>query len=269
MNERNTAQSPRWEELLQKAVSEPGIISQAYSRFHSYSFGNQMLAALQCGARGLPLGPIGTFMHWKENGRFVRKGEKAITLCMPITSKRTTEKHNDETGQDEAIEVGYTRFIYRNNWFVLAQTDGAEYTPAAMPEWSEAKALQSLEVTRVDFTMTDGNCQGYAQKRTVAISPLAEHPMRTLLHELAHVVLGHTAERMNDSGELTPRDIRELEAECTAMLVSASLNLPGVEESRGYIQSWYHDNTVPEQSAQRIFSAADRILKAGSMEVSQ
>ncbi len=155
---------------------------------------------------------------------------------MPITAKRSTEKHNDETGQDETVEVGYTRFIYRNNWFVLAQTDGAEYAPAVMPEWNEATALTALDITRVEFAMTDGNCQGYAQKRTVAISPLAEHATRTLLHELAHVVLGHTAEGvMNDSGECTPRDIRELEAECTAMLVCASLNLPGVEGSRGYI----------------------------------
>ena len=105
--------------------------------------------------------------------------------------------------------------------------------------------------------------KGTPESANVAVSPLAEHPTRTLLHELAHVVLGHTPSAMNDSGERTPRDIRELEAECTAMLVCASLNLPGVEESRGYIQSWYHDNTVPEHSAQRIFSAADKILKAG------
>ena len=260
-----TENTTKWAELLHDAVSKPGMVSEAYSRFHNYSLGNQLLAMAQCHARELPAGPIGTFMHWKENGRFVRKGEKAIMLCMPITGKRSTEKHNDETGQDETVEVGYTRFVYRNNWFVLAQTDGAEYVPEPIPDWNEVQALETLDIKRIDFDLMDGNCQGYAQKRTVAISPLAEHPTRTLLHELAHVVLGHTAERMNDSGELTPRDIRELEAECTAMLVSASLNLPGVEESRGYIQSWYHSNSVPERNAQRIFSAADQILKAGSV----
>ncbi len=31
-------------ELLQKAVHEPGIISQAYRQFHQYSIGNQILA---------------------------------------------------------------------------------------------------------------------------------------------------------------------------------------------------------------------------------
>jgi hypothetical protein len=41
--------------------------------------------------------------------------------------------------------------------------------------------------------MTDGNCQGYARQRTIAVSPLAELPEKTRFHELAHVVLGHTS----------------------------------------------------------------------------
>ena len=254
----------QWAELLQKALNEPGVISEAYSRFHNYSLGNQLLAAFQCSARDIPLGPIGTFLHWKANGRFVRKGEKALMLCMPITGKRSAEKHNDETGQDETVEVGFTRFTYRNKWFVLSQTDGAEYTPEPLPDWDADKALETLNITRVPFDLMDGNCQGYATKRNIAINPLAEHATRTMLHEIAHVVLGHTVEgTMNDSGERTPRDIRELEAEATAMLVSASLGLPGVEESRGYIQGWYTGHDVPERSAQKIFHAADQILKAG------
>ena len=48
---------------------------------------------------------------------------------------------------------------------------------------------------------------------------------------------------------------------------SAALDLPGVDESRGYIQSWWgQDNPIPERSAQRIFKAADQILKAGTSE---
>ena len=265
-----TENTTKWAELLHDAVSKPGMVSEAYSRFHNYSLGNQLLAMSQCHARNIPVGPIGTFMHWKENGRHVRKGQRAITLCMPVTGKRTAEHHNDETGQDETVEIGYTRFVYRNNWFVLAQTDGAAYTPEPIPGWDESLAFESLGIKRVDFDLMEGNVQGYARKREVAVSPLAAHPARTLLHELAHVVLGHTVESaMNDSGERTPRDVRELEAECTAMLVCASLGLPGVEESRGYVQSWYAGNSVPDRNAQRIFSAADKILKAGRIEVAQ
>jgi hypothetical protein len=48
------------------------------------------------------------------------------------------------------------------------------------------------------------------------------------------------------------------------MLCGAALGLPGVEESRGYMQHWAGmGETIPETSARRIFKAADQILKAG------
>jgi hypothetical protein len=157
------------------------------------------------------------------------------------------------------------RFVYKNNWFVLSQTDGKEYEPEPVPGWNADTALSALGIDRVPFTMMDGNVQGYAKHRTVAISPIAEQPESTLFHELAHVVLGHTAEGSlnSDSTDRTPRDIREMEAECTAMICCEALGLPGAAESRGYIQSWFKGNEVPERSAHRIFHCADQILKAG------
>ena len=72
-------------ELLRSAVNEPGIISEAYSRFHNYSFGNVLLAWVQAKERGLHPGPLATFNKWREFGRWVKKGEKGITLCRPTT----------------------------------------------------------------------------------------------------------------------------------------------------------------------------------------
>src|SRR6266536_341507 len=111
-----------WQKILHDAITQPGSIHEAYSRFHNYSIGNQLLAMFQCSARGLELGPIGTFMHWKEAGRHVRKGEKALMLCMPVTckSKRTVA---DDAGNETEQESAFTRFVYRNNWFVLSQTE--------------------------------------------------------------------------------------------------------------------------------------------------
>ena len=37
-----------WAALLHEAVKNPGFIHEAYSRFHSYSIGNQLLALFQC-----------------------------------------------------------------------------------------------------------------------------------------------------------------------------------------------------------------------------
>ncbi len=64
-----------WAALLREAVERPGVLSTAYSAFHNYSVGNQLLAWWQCLERGLPLGPLATFRGWQEHGRCVRKGE--------------------------------------------------------------------------------------------------------------------------------------------------------------------------------------------------
>src|SRR5947208_17157401 len=89
-------------------------------------------------------------------------------------------------------------------------------------------------------------------------------PIKTMFHELAHVVLGHTSEdSLNDGSERTPRSLREVEAECVALICCESLGLPGAEYSRGYIQHWGRSEPIPERSAHRIFKTADRVLRAG------
>ena len=80
--------NPTFAGLLRSAVDEPGVLSNAYQQFHNYSLGNQLLALFQCQAKGLRPGPMATFPRWKELGRHVRKGEKALTLCMPIRRVR-------------------------------------------------------------------------------------------------------------------------------------------------------------------------------------
>jgi len=73
-----------------------------------------------------------------------------------------------------------------------------------------------------------------------------------------------TAEGDQRDGELTPRNLRECEAEAVALICCAALDLPGVPESRGYIQHWWGQRKpIPERSAQRILTVADQILKAG------
>lgn len=245
-------------ELLDRVVHEPGILSAAYSAFHDYSVGNQILAWLQCHERKLPLGPISTFKGWQAKNRHVKRGEKAMMLCMPITRKREDE----DTGE----EIRFTRFIYPNKWFVLAQTDGEPLPPVEIPEWQLDRALKTLDITEVPFEELDGNIQGYAQARTIAVSPVAELPHKTRFHELAHVLLGHTTDEKLTDSETTPRSLREVEAEAVAMACGEALGLPGSAESRGYIQHWNRLNgnqPIPEASARKILKVASRILEAG------
>ena len=78
----------QFRDLLKRAMSEPGTIRAAYSAFHDYSIGNQLAALVQCTLRRIPVGPISTLKDWNGKGRFVKRGEKAIWLCMPITGKK-------------------------------------------------------------------------------------------------------------------------------------------------------------------------------------
>jgi N-terminal domain of anti-restriction factor ArdC/IrrE N-terminal-like domain len=253
----NDSTPAQWSRLLVEAVTQPGLLLAAYSAFHNYSIGNQVLALVQCQQRNLAPGPIATFQAWKEKRRYVRKGERALTLCMPVTVKG-----KDETGEDET----FTRFIYRPRWFVLSQTEGQDVEPSLPPTWDKTHALAALNITETPFELLDGNTQGYAKGRSIAISPLAALPHKTLFHELAHVILGHTAEGQTHDGEDTPRNLREVEAEAVALILCETLQLDGAKYARGYIQSWLQGETIPERSAQKIFHAADVIIKAGQAQ---
>ena len=263
--DQNTTESqPSWEELLKSAVSEPGKISEAYSMFHNYSMGNQILAMFQCMLRNIQPGPLATFPGWKKKGRYVKAGSKAITLCMPVTIKGKQVKVDSYTLEETEEETCFTKFVYRRNWFVLSQTDGAAYVQEDPPAWDHAKALETLGITETEFALMNGNVMGYAQHKEIAVNPLNPNPDKTRFHELAHILLGHTKEGNQESDtQNIPRSLKEAEAEAVSLLCLASLNMTGQDECRGYIQNWYGLAPIPEKSAQRIFKAADQILKAG------
>jgi hypothetical protein len=159
----------------------------------------------------------------------------------------------------------FVRFVYRPHWFVLAQTEGQPLPEPSIPEWDAARAVSALDVCEIPFDETNGNVLGFARGRSIAVSPINPLPHKTRFHELAHVLLGHTAEGLQADGEITPCNLRECEAEAVALICCAALELPGVDHCRGYIQAWWgQGNPIPERSAQRVLKAADQILKAGA-----
>ncbi|MEO6323801.1 MAG: DUF1738 domain-containing protein [Thermoanaerobaculia bacterium] len=255
---------PRWSELLIEAVERPGLILEAYRRFHGYSLGNQIAALCQCLGRGLTPGPIATVHKWNELGRHVKRGERALSLCMPVTVKERSNEESDHEPTSVFAPASKTIFLWKPRWFVLAQTEGDSLpADAEIPEWDRARALEEIGVREVPFTHTNGNVQGYARDRTVAVSPLAQLPAKTLFHELGHVLLGHTVTDGDDRLDL-PKTLTEAEAEAVALLCLEALGLPGSEYARGYIQAWHgQGKLLPEHSAQRIFRSADKILRAG------
>ncbi len=174
----------KWCDLLKAAVTEPGLILKAYSNFHGYSLSNQVAALVQCQQRGIEPGPINTYQGWQNLNRQVKKGEKAIWLCMPLTRKKKGDQKDDE----EVI----TCFVWKPRRFILAQTEGEPVPMPPTPDWDKAGALANLNIEEVEFDLLDGNTMGYASKRQVAISPLCPLPHKTLFHEMAHLCCLHS-----------------------------------------------------------------------------
>src|SRR5207237_201620 len=113
------------------------------------------LALFQCHLRGLQTGPLDTFKGWQARGRFVKKGEKALTLCMPITVKR--QDRSAASGELQPDDLFTTAFVHKPRWFVLSQTEGEEFTLPAFRAWNAETALAALQITQAPFTSTDGN----------------------------------------------------------------------------------------------------------------
>ncbi len=99
----------------------------------TFSLGNQLLALFQCFERGIPARTAGDLPEVEgitPGRRGDKKGETALTLCMPLTCKRNrTATKDDGTEQEE--EFTFTHFTYKAHWFVLSQTEGKEYQLSA------------------------------------------------------------------------------------------------------------------------------------------
>src|ERR1700737_893162 len=84
----NMQEHATWGALLHSAVHTPGKLLAAYTAFHNYSFGNALLALEQCISRKIEPGPLNRYKGWLAFKRQVRKGEKGLCLCMPVTYKK-------------------------------------------------------------------------------------------------------------------------------------------------------------------------------------
>jgi hypothetical protein len=261
-NQMQERQQATWGELLREAVEKPGRMLEAYTAFHNYSFGNALLTLGQCIRRNLQPGPLNTYQGWLERKRQVRKGERNH----PLHAHAVQENRRDRWcpgGNSQTANL--LRLPVSGYWFVLAQTEGEDTSIPPTPGFDIDTALCALNITRAPFDELNGNIQGFAHGREIAVNPVAGLPHKTTFHEIAHIVLGHTAsERFVDS-EQTARHIREVEAESVALICCETLGLDGADFCRGYIQHWLKtEKEIPNQSAARIFAATTSILKAGT-----
>ena len=247
-----TQQEITYKTLIDQMLTFEGSMTDTYSRFYNYSYYNMALLYYQ----GVKT-PVATYKKWLELGRQVQKGQKAKVICMPRMYK------NDE---DETEIAG---FSLRPTVFEYSQTDGEELEMPQPKTWHILTATEKLGIKEVSYNAllgSNGNAQGYSIKTEYAVSPMAKYPLKTTLHEIAHIVLGHTTRDTQDDEH---SGIREFQAEATAYLVMKELKMQkcmNESESRAYVQNWVKGQEITEKDLKSVFTAVNKIINAGREE---
>src|SRR3990172_8522239 len=189
------------------------------ARFHKYSFGNCLLIGMAKPDATLVAG----FSRWKQLGRTVKKGEKAIRIMAPCP----VGVENKDGDVEERM------FFKTACVFDVSQTEGRELQSYEVPDVTASadRLLQTLE----QVAAKRGIAVRYAALREghygvstggevqIALGHSTGQQAKSLAHELAH----ETMHRRQD-GELDPaaaREVRELEAEAVAYVVCRHFGL--------------------------------------------
>ncbi len=233
--------------------------------FHQYSIGNLLLIMSQCPhARA-----VAGFRQWQARGRQVRKGEKAIRI-FGYSAKKITE----ENEKGEETERRIPRFPVLSV-FDVSQTEAADGVEDAeivhdLTGTTDHGVIEALtaflaaEGWTVGRERLDGEKKGFSRPsdRTVIVEAdvLPEQAAKTLIHETAHVVLGHTDDL---PGYAEHRGIYETEAESVAYVVAGLVGFDTSAYSIGYIAGWADgDAELVKSTAARVLAAAHRIAAA-------
>jgi antirestriction protein ArdC len=223
-------------------------------RFHHYSFNNVVLIAAQCPDATRVAG----FNAWKQLGRSIRKGEKAIWILAPLVTRKAAEP--DDEGDTTTAVRGFKYVPV----FDLSQTEGEELPTACNKLEGEGPAAcigrltdvarsigYSVEITQLRGGI-NGDCTFDLRRIRVEAGNAPAQRVKTLAHEIAHALLH---EGNHD------RPLAELEAESTAYVVCQRLGVDSGAYSFGYVAVWAGGG---EQAIAGIKASCGRIQRASA-----
>ncbi|SDW45939.1 protein of unknown function [Lachnospiraceae bacterium KHCPX20] len=231
------------------------------SAFHTYSFSNSLLIAMQKPEAQLVAG----YKTWQSKfNRHVKHGAHAISIIAPCPI--TIHKKVDDSENDyEEVKIIKYRAV---NVFDVSDTEG-EPLPKICNELTGQvdflpKILEKVKeiapVPIVFETITNGSNGYYSfSKQKIAIKEGMSdlQTIKTVFHELAHSLL-HSSEE----GKKKDRQTKEVEAESVSYVVANCLGLDTSDYSFEYIGSWTTGREVKElqDSMATIQKTAQMIL---------
>lgn len=235
------------------------------AKFPRYSVNNIMLIMMQRPDAQL----CQSFTGWKQMGRYVKKGEKGISILAPAPYKIEREQTKlDDKGRPvfdadgepvkEKVEVTIRAFKVVKT-FDLSQTDGKELPTIGPSELvgniegypKLLQALQEISPVPVSFELIDGDAKGFyhlEDKKIVVQDGMSEvQTIKTLLHEMAHQKL-HDKDNVPEAKDIS-RNGKEVEAESVAYVVCQHYGINTSDYSFSYVAGWSEGKETPELKA--------------------
>ena len=238
------------------------------SKFHSYSFNNTLLIAMQGGQL------VAGYNKWRDDfHRNVKKGEKAIKILAPAPFKAKKEvqkldaqgrpvmgKDGKPVTEVQEIQVPAFKIV---SVFDVSQTEGEPLPSIGVEELTGSverygeffKALEQTSPVPIGFEDIPGGSHGYyhlTEKRIAIQEGMSElQTLKTAIHEIAHSKL-HAIDPEAPAIEQADRPdsrTREVQAESVAYAVCQHYGLDTSDYSFGYVVGWSSGKDLKELKA--------------------
>lgn len=257
--------------LLAEAVDHPQQwrrILDASATMWRYSGGNVALLMMQMAQRG-PVKPtlVAGYKEWERHGRYVLKGEHALYVIAPRTSRITPDDEQckvSDAPEPNLAEPGDGEHRSRIvGWrgqavFDVSQTEGEpllvpvagqpEVQPQAdscTPLWeSLAGVARNARYNIVVSETQAGLADGYTDhgRRLISVGSWldAEDRVATLVHEFAHASLHVPGDAIGAlyGSSSEHRGLAEIEAESVAYVVLRAHGIDRGTQSAAYLAGW-------------------------------
>ena len=238
------------------------------SKFHSYSFNNTLLIAMQGGQL------VAGYNKWRDDfHRNVKKGEKAIKILAPAPFKAKKEvqkldaqgrpvmgKDGKPVTEVQEIQVPAFKIV---SVFDVSQTEGEPLPSIGVEELTGSverygeffKVLEQTSPVPIGFEDIPGGSHGYyhlTEKRIAIQKGMSElQTLKTAIHEIAHSKL-HAIDPEAPAIEQADRPdsrTREVQAESVAYAVCQHYGLDTSDYSFGYVAGWSSGKDLKELKA--------------------
>lgn len=254
------------QELFESERYKAYLTSMA--KFHSYSFNNTLLIAMQGGQL------VAGYNKWRDDfHRNVKKGEKAIKILAPAPFKAKKEvqkldaqgrpvmgKDGKPVTEVQEIQVPAFKIV---SVFDVSQTEGEPLPSIGVEELTGSverygeffKALEQTSPVPIGFEDIPGGSHGYyhlTEKRIAIQEGMSElQTLKTAIHEIAHSKL-HAIDPEAPAIEQADRPdsrTREVQAESVAYAVCQHYGLDTSDYSFGYVAGWSSGKDLKELKA--------------------